>query len=92
MRKAHPNEICKTLDDKEYALSSEMIVISDGDMIRNPSSEKTGNVYPLGYDKFGEFIYPGNKTFLMNAMHYLCDNNQDLLLTPLKTKSYPAIF
>jgi len=22
----------------------------------------------------------------MNAMHYLCDNKQDLLLTPLKTK------
>ena len=22
----------------------------------------------------------------MNAMHYLCDNKQDLLLSPLKTK------
>jgi hypothetical protein len=43
-------------------------------------------VYPLGYDKFGKFVYPGNKTFIMNAVHYLCDNNQDLLLSPLKTK------
>ena len=22
----------------------------------------------------------------MNAVHYLCDNNQDLILSPLKTK------
>ena len=73
-------------DFRETGESAKMIVISDGDMIRNSSSEKTGNIYPLGYDKFGEFIYPGNKTFLMNAMHYLCDNKQDLLLTPLKTK------
>ena len=29
MRKAQHNEKCKTLDDKEYSLSSEMIVISD---------------------------------------------------------------
>ena len=57
-------------DFRETGESTKMIVISDGDMIRNSSSEKTGNVYPLGYDKFGEFIYPGNKTFLMNAKHY----------------------
>ena len=29
MRKAYENETCKTLDEKEYSLSSEMIVISD---------------------------------------------------------------
>ena len=73
-------------DFRETGENAKMIVISDGDMIRNSSSEKTGNVYPLGYDKFGKFVYPGNKTFLMNAMHYLCDNKQDLLLSPLKTK------
>ena len=72
-------------DFRETGENAKMIVISDGDMIRN-SSGKTGNVYPLGYDKFGKFVYPGNKTFLMNAMHYLCDNKQDLLLSPLKTK------
>ena len=74
------------LDFRETGENTKMIVISDGDMIRNSSSEKTGNVYPLGYDKFGKFVYPGNKTFLMNAMHYLLDNKQDLLLSPLKTK------
>ena len=29
MRKAQQNEKCKTLDEKEYSLSNEMIVISD---------------------------------------------------------------
>jgi len=71
---------------QKEGVDAKMIVISDGDIIRNNFSEKTGNVYPLGYDKFGEFIYPGNKTFLMNAVHYLCDNKQDLLLNPLKNK------
>ena len=49
-------------------------------------SNKTANIYPLGYDKFAEFIYPGNKTFVMNAIHYLCDNTQSLMISPLKTK------
>jgi len=75
-----------TINFKEISKESKMIVISDGDMIRNNFSEKTGKVYPLGYDKFGKFIYPGNKTFLMNAVHYLCENNQDLMLSSLKTK------
>ena len=76
----------KDFDFKENSKNTKMIIVSDGDIIRNTYSEKTGNVYPLGYDKFGKFVYPGNKTFIMNAVHYLCDNNQDLLLSPLKTK------
>jgi ABC-2 type transport system permease protein len=76
----------KGFDFMEMGKNAKMIIVSDGDIIRNTYSEKTGNVYPLGYDKFGKFIYPGNKTFIMNAVHYLCDNNQDLLLSPLKIK------
>ena len=54
-----------------------MIVISDGDLIANKVSEK-GNIYPLGYDSYRKYIdaYPGNKYFLINAIQYLCDNNQ----------------
>ena len=39
---------------------TEVKVVSDGDVIRNRFSEKTTNVYPLGYDKYAKFIYPGN--------------------------------
>ena len=51
-----------------------MIVISDGDIIANTVTQK-GNIFPLGYDRFIDFIYPGNKQFLINAVHYLCDEN-----------------
>ncbi|OUV74742.1 MAG: gliding motility-associated ABC transporter substrate-binding protein GldG [Flavobacteriales bacterium TMED123] len=73
-------------DFKESGEEAKIILVGDGDIIQNDVSNKTGNIYPLGYDRFAEFIYPGNKTFIMNAVHYLCGNNQELLLSPLKTK------
>ena len=60
-----------------------MIVISDGDVLKNRVS-KTGDVYPLGYDPFIKFTYTGNKKFLLNSIHYLCD---DQILTRLKPKN-----
>ena len=74
------------IEFREKSKNSKMIIISDGDMIRNNFSEKTGNIYPLGYDKFGKFVYPGNKNFIINCIHYLSDNMKDLNLSPLKTK------
>ncbi len=74
------------IEFREKSKNSKMIIISDGDMIRNNFSEKTGNIYPLGYDKFGKFVYPGNKNFIINCIHYLSDNMKDLILSPLKTK------
>ena len=59
-----------------------MIIVSDGDIIRNNYSNN-GTVYPLGYDKFIDFTYPGNKTFLLNAIQFLCDDTD---LIQLKTK------
>ena len=66
----------------EKSVSTKMIVVSDGDMISNDLS-KSGNIYPLGYDKNIKFIYPGNKHFLINAVQYLCDDNS---LSHLKIK------
>lgn len=62
--------------------ATQMIVVSDGDIARN-SVSKSGDIYPLGYDKFIKYTYPGNKRFIMNAIHYLCD---DIGLTKLKSK------
>ena len=63
---------------------TQMIVISDGDIIKNNLS-KNGDIYPLGYDKFIKFTYEGNKKFINNAIHYLCD---DIGLTKLKSKEF----
>ncbi|MDA0778419.1 MAG: gliding motility-associated ABC transporter substrate-binding protein GldG, partial [Bacteroidetes bacterium] len=54
-----------------------MIVIGDGDIIRNQTSSD-GQVYPLGYDKyaskhFGAPVEFANKKFFMNCVDFLCD-------------------
>ena len=59
-----------------------MIVVSDGDIIKNRVS-KNGDIFPLGFDRFIKYTYPGNKKFIMNSIHYLCD---DIGLTKLKSK------
>ncbi|MEJ2595387.1 MAG: gliding motility-associated ABC transporter substrate-binding protein GldG [bacterium] len=57
---------------REYSKPSRMIVISDGDMIRNQFHIPSGNPLPLGYDQFTRETF-GNKAFILNAMNYLTD-------------------
>ena len=51
---------------------TQMIVVSDGDMIRNGTAmnEKGRYPYPLGYDRYTNVEF-ANKTFLLNAINYL---------------------
>jgi gliding-associated putative ABC transporter substrate-binding component GldG len=51
---------------------SKMIVVSDGDVIRNQIDEK-GNPLELGFDKWTNSVY-SNKEFLMNCVNYLLDD------------------
>ena len=56
--------------------STKMIFISDGGLISNKVSF-TGGKYvslQLGYDKVSNITF-GNKEFLVNAVHYLCDDS-----------------
>lgn len=60
----------------EGVKNNAMIVIGDGDLIRNQI--KDGQVYPLGYDRFGsqQFGTPvefANKKFFLNCVDFLCD-------------------
>ena len=71
-----------SINFKQKSDSTQMIVISDGDIIRNEYSVG-GKIFPLGYDKFINHTYPGNKKFILNSIHYLCD---DIGLTKLKSK------
>lgn len=52
---------------------TKMMVIGDGDVIRNHVRKTTGEVYPLGYDRYTNQMY-GNKVFLLNAIDYLLDD------------------
>jgi len=57
----------------EESKKTKMIVVSDGNIIKNKISAK-GEVYPTGYDKHTERIFIGNKQFILNAINYLCDD------------------
>ncbi len=53
---------------------NKMIVISDGDVIRNELQYSTKKAYPLGYDPYTQQTY-GNKNFILNCVNYLCDDS-----------------
>jgi len=69
------------MEDKNFKIRNEsvetkMIVVADGDVIRNEVS-RTGNSaspYPLGQDRYTGEIY-GNRDFIVNCMNYLVDDN-----------------
>jgi len=54
--------------------NGKMIVVSDGDVIRNQRKQSTGEIFPLGYDRYTNQQF-GNKRFLLNCMDYLCDDS-----------------
>ncbi|MDI1255045.1 MAG: gliding motility-associated ABC transporter substrate-binding protein GldG [Flavobacterium sp.] len=66
----------KAFDDRSFkdeGVNNKMIVISDGDVIRN-QLDKNYQPLELGYDKWVGAMY-GNKEFAMNCVNYLLDDN-----------------
>jgi len=59
-------------DTKNKSVSTKMIVIADGDVIKNDIGRNGPE--ELGFDKWSGQTY-GNKEFLMNAVNYLLDDN-----------------
>ncbi len=55
--------------------NSKMIVVADGDIIKNKVRFKDTNpkILPLGYDEMTNQTF-GNKDFIANAVNYLCDD------------------
>jgi ABC-2 type transport system permease protein len=53
-----------------------MIIVSDGDVIRNQVrfGQNGYETLPLGFDRFTGQSF-GNKDFIMNAVNYLCDDS-----------------
>ena len=51
-----------------------MIVISDGDIIKNRFNASEGATFPLGYDYYTQTFY-ANKDLLLNAINYLVGDN-----------------
>lgn len=77
----------KPLAFKDKSYDTRMVVIGDGDMIKNGVQRLGTNkkILPLGYDRYtGENF--GNKEFLMNVINYLIDSSGSLDLRSREVK------
>ncbi|MFN0188850.1 MAG: gliding motility-associated ABC transporter substrate-binding protein GldG [Bacteroidia bacterium] len=62
----------KEIDFKDASVPTKVIVISDGDLIRNDIVK--GSPVALGFDRYTNTTY-GNKSFFLNIMDYFCDDS-----------------
>ncbi len=67
---------------REGGKYTKMIVVSDGDIMRNHINPD-GTYLPCGFDQYTNQQF-GNKTFLLNAINYLCD---DMSLTTIRSRA-----
>lgn len=74
------------LEDKTTSASTKMLVISDGDVIKNQLER--GRPLELGFDKWTNAFY-GNKEFLLNAVNYMLDDSG---LINIRTKKIAVPF
>lgn len=70
---------------KAKSVPTSMIVISDGDVIKNDFSYATMTINPLGFDKYTKQKF-ANKTFLLNCMNYLIDGPKLMSLRSREVK------
>jgi len=69
-----PEGIDATGPVPDISKPTRMIVIGDGDILKNQVSATDGSPFPLGYDRYTQQQY-GNKNLLLNAADYLTDDS-----------------
>lgn len=65
--------------------NTKMIVVADGDVVINDFQRNTGEILPLGYDKYTKQTF-ANQTFLLNCVNYLLDDEGMLQLRSREVK------
>ena len=70
---------------KDKSVPNKMIVIADGDLGWNEVLS-SGKPIPMATNPTSGIEYKGNKTFLVNAVKYLCQNNQLMQLRSRELK------
>lgn len=70
---------------KDISKPTRMIVVADGDVARNEFNRATGQLFPLGYDRNTKQTF-ANKTFLLNCINYLLDDEGMLQLRAREVK------
>lgn len=76
-------EHVKDLDIINVSKPTKMVFVADGDMIKNQFGANNF-VYPLGYDRHTNTVF-ANKNFLLNAVNYLCDDED---IAQVRTKDF----
>jgi len=68
---------------------TKLIVIADGDIVRNDVNPRDGSVQPLGFDPFSQYTF-ANQDLLLNAIAYLVEEdglikarNKEIKIRPL---------
>ena len=66
----------RDINFKKESVNTKIIVVSDGDLIKNNLRRRGANYipYPLGYDRYTRQMF-GNKDFAMNCVNYLLDDS-----------------
>lgn len=64
---------------------TKMIIVADGDVARNEYQTSSGRYYPLGFDNYTQQTF-ANKTFLLNCVNYLLDDEGLLQLRSREVK------
>jgi ABC-2 type transport system permease protein len=59
---------------KEQSKPAKVIVIADGDLVRNDINPRTQEPQPLGFDPFSKYTF-ANQELLINMLSYLTDEN-----------------
>ncbi|GEO04660.1 gliding motility-associated ABC transporter substrate-binding protein GldG [Adhaeribacter aerolatus] len=74
---------------QEQGKPTRLVVVADGDLIRNEVNPKTNQPYRLGFDRYTGATY-ANKDFAVNAVAYLLDEtnlvslrSKEIVLRPL---------
>jgi ABC-2 type transport system permease protein len=72
-------------DVMEKSKPTRMIVVSDGDIAKNEYQRSSGRVMPVGFDSYMNEQF-ANRTFLLNCMNYLLDDQGLLQLRSREVK------
>ena len=81
-----PEGIIDTLSNEVHAVSpNKMIVLADGNVLKNEINQEEQVPYDLGWDRATQQQY-GNKVFFLNMIDYLCDEKDIISLREKEVK------
>lgn len=70
---------------RDVSKPTRMIVVSDGDIIKNKIRGSSTAIVPLGEDQYTGQVF-GNKSFMLNCIDYLCDDSDLMTLRSRELK------